>query len=359
MELYDSRLYMQSVQRIAEQAYRWEELDHSSVAISGGTGMIGSFLVDVLMYRNEHFQADTQVYVLGRSEKKARGRFGRYYDKKAFHFVTVDINAPIMIDVSIDYVIHAASNTHPVAYAQDPIGTVTANVIGTNHLLDWASQMGSKRFVFLSSVEVYGENRGDVDYFTEDYMGYIDCNTLRAGYPESKRTGEALCQAYIRQRDLDSVIVRLSRVYGPSMLMSDTKAMSQFLLKGVRGEDIVLKSEGTQLYSYSYVADAVSAILYILLNGRCGAAYNVVSDASDVMLRDLAAIIADYTGGKVVFELPDAVESAGYSKATKAILDTSALHALGWESLYEMKDGVQQTIDILREVYSGETEAQQ
>lgn len=354
MKLYDSRLYMQSVKTIAEQSYRWSDLDCGSVAISGGTGMIGSFLVDVLIYRNEHFHANTQVYVLGRNEEKAKGRFGRYFDKEYFHFVAADMNTPIAIDARIDYVIHAASNTHPVAYAQDPIGTVTANVIGTNHLLDWASRMGSKRFVFLSSVEIYGENRGDVDYFTEDYMGYIDCNTLRAGYPESKRTGEALCQAYIRQKELDSVIVRLSRVYGPSMLMSDTKAMSQFLLKGVRGEDIVLKSEGTQLYSYSYVADAVSAIIYILLNGRCGEAYNVVSASSDVMLRDLAKMIADYTGGRVVFELPDAVESAGYSKATKAILDATALRDLGWKSVYEMEKGIQQTIDVLKEVYSGD-----
>ena len=143
----------------------------------------------------------------------------------------------------IDYVIHAASNTHPVAYASDPIGTITANVFGTQYLLDYAKEADCKRFVFLSSVEIYGENRGDTDKFTEDYLGYIDCNTMRAGYPESKRTGEALCQAYRKQMEMDVVIPRLSRVYGPTMLMSDTKALSQFILKSVKQEDIVLKSE--------------------------------------------------------------------------------------------------------------------
>lgn len=94
--------------------------------------------------------------------------------------------------------------------------------------------------------------------FDEDYCGFINCNTLRAGYPESKRCGEALCQAYIRQKGLDIVIPRLTRSYGPTMLMSDSKAVSQFIKKGLAGEDIVLKSKGNQYYSYTYVADAVS-----------------------------------------------------------------------------------------------------
>lgn len=152
-------------------------------------------------------------------------------------FIYCDINNSVA-DLELpaaDYIIHAASNTHPVAYAGDPVGTIAANVIGTDNLLKWASAVKCKRFVFLSSVEVYGENRGDTDKFAEDYMGYIDCNTLRAGYPESKRTGEALCQAYRKQDGMDIVIPRLSRAYGPTMLASDTKAISQFIKKVFRG----------------------------------------------------------------------------------------------------------------------------
>ena len=195
------------------------------------------------------------MYILGRNEEKARARFADYADCPQFHFIKQDINEKVVgnpaLPAKIDYVIHAASNTHPVAYASDPIGTITANVFGTQYLLDYAKEADCKRFVFLSSVEIYGENRGDTDKFTEDYLGYIDCNTMRAGYPESKRTGEALCQAYRKQMEMDVVIPRLSRVYGPTMLMSDTKALSQFILKSVKQEDIVLKSEGTQEFSYA------------------------------------------------------------------------------------------------------------
>ena len=354
MRLCDSELYMQDVAATAAYPLDWGRLAGKSIAISGGTGMIGSFLTDVLLYRNEHMNQNVDVYVIGRNREKMLARFSGYTENNGLHIVCWDINKPAeqtaWEGVKVSYMIHAASNTHPVAYASDPIGTISANVMGTDHMLALAAEHDCERFVFLSSVEIYGENRGDVETFAEEYLGYIDCNTMRAGYPESKRTGEALCQAYKKQKGLSIVIPRLSRVYGPSMLLSDTKALSQFILKGVKREDIVLKSEGTQLFSYSYVADAVSAICMLMLAGEDGGAYNVVSRDSDVQLRDMAKMIADYAGKEVVFELPDAVELAGYSKATKAVLATDKLRGLGWKSMYGMEEGLHHTIDILREV---------
>jgi nucleoside-diphosphate-sugar epimerase len=192
-----------------------------------------------------------------------------------------------------------------------------------------------------------------VELFSEDYCGYIDSNTLRAGYPESKRCGEALCQAYIRAMDMDIVIPRLTRSYGPTMLMSDTKAISQFIRKGIAGEDIVLKSAGNQLYSYTYVADAVSGLLTILLIGEKGEAYNIADTASDLTLKDLAELIASFAGKKVVFELPDDVESAGYSKATKARLDGSKLRGLGWKPFYDISEGMTRNLQILKDLQQG------
>lgn len=346
MLIYENSLYLQDVRAVAALELPWEQLRGRSILISGATGMIGSFLIDVLMEK----KLDVTVYALGRSEEKAKARFVRWWDDPCFVFVPCDINKGVNVGAeTVDYVFHAASNTHPVAYATDPIGTITTNIIGTDNLLSFAVEHHTRRVLFASSVEVYGENRGDREYFTEDYCGYINCNTLRAGYPESKRSGEALCQAYIRQKGLDVVIPRLARTYGPTMLMSDTKALSQFIKKGIAGEDIVLKSAGTQLFSYTYVADAVSAVLYCLFSGQCGEAYNVADSASDIMLRDLAGIIADCVGTKVVFDLPDATESAGYSTATKAIMDSSKLRNLGWSAGYDMRTGLERTLMILKE----------
>ena len=217
-------------------------------------------------------------------------------------------------------------------------------------MLTFAVEHNVARFVFASSNEIYGENRGDVELFKEDYCGYINCNTLRAGYPESKRCGEALCQAYIFQKGLDIIIARLTRSYGPTMIMSDTKAVSQFIKKGMSNEDIILKSDGTQFFSYTYMADAVSGLLWAQSSAACGEAYNIADVSGDIMLKDLAQIIANKIGKNVIFELPDVIEAAGYSKATKARLCGEKLKKLGWKSKYDIKTGIERTLDILKEL---------
>ena len=347
MKRLNNSLYREDVEKVLELPLEWEALKNKKFLIAGATGMIGTFFVDVLMCGNQSKELNCKVYALGRNRESAQSRFSEYFSNPNFVFMEVDINQGFSMDEKMDYVIHAASNTHPVAYATDPIGTITTNVIGTYNLLELASKHSCEKFVFVSTVEVYGENRGDTEYFTEEYCGYIDCNTLRAGYPESKRAGEALCQAYMKQKNMDIVIPRLPRIYGPTMLSSDTKALSQFIKKGVAKEDIVLKSEGTQMYSYSYVADAVSAILYCLLKGDVGQAYNVADQETDICLKDLANIIAEYANTKVVFELPDETEKAGYSKATKALMDGKKLQQLEWKPMYNILEGLKRTLAIL------------
>ena len=382
MRLLENEVYLSDLRTVCSLDLPWEEMDGRSILISGATGMIGSTLIDVLMMRKrgaaaasleaagKDNAADLRIFALGRSVEKARNRFREYWEDPRFVFVRCDINDRESLERgcveagicgsqneagkaaagTVDYVFHAASNTHPVAYANDPIGTVVTNIIGLDNLLHFASEHGCRRFLFASSNEIYGENRGDAELFDEKCCGYIDCNTMRAGYPESKRAGEALCQAYIRQKKLDVVIPRFTRSFGPSLLSTDTKALSQFIRKGVAREDIVLKSAGTQFFSYTYVCDAVSGLLYCLWKGTCGEAYNIADVSCDITLRDLAQTIADSVGTKVIFDLPDAVEAAGYSKATKARLDSTKLQGLGWKAQFDIKTALDHSIGIMREM---------
>ena len=201
--------------------------------------------------------------------------------------------------------------------------------------------------LYPSSVEIYGNAR-DEDSFTEDYTGQLNLSTSRSCYTESKRLSESLCQSYISEKGAKVKIVRLSRVFGPTMLMNDSKASSQFIVKALNGEDIVLKSKGEQLFSYTYVADAVSAMLHVLLHGENGVAYNISNAVCDVHLKDFARLCAEWAGRDVVFDLPSETERKGFSIAMRAILDNSRLRSLGWTPYYGIKDAVFRTLSIIK-----------
>lgn len=342
-------LYREDVQAAAGLSFiPWKELHGTSVLITGATGLIGTALIDILMEHNR-IQADTPitVYALGRSRERLHHRFADYEATPYFHYVVQDIRDPLPDDLSFTYMINGASNAHPAAYAKDPVGTILINIQGLSSLLSHAVTHGTKRVLEISSIEVYGQNRGDVASFDETYCGYIDCNTTRAGYPESKRVCEALCQSYRSQYGLEVCLARPSRVYGPTMLPEDNKATAQFIHNVLRGEDIVLKSDGKQRYSYTYMLDVATAFLTILLKGEDGQAYNVADPGSGITLGALAEKMAEQNHCHVRYEIPSHSESAGFSHLKDGVMNAGKLESLGWRAMVSLEDGIQKTIQIL------------
>lgn len=322
-----------------------ESLRDKCIAITGATGLIGLCLIDALMSYNRQ-EGNIQIYAFGRSREKASLRLGEYLNDRRFHFIEQDARLPLsLFPEKIDYIIPLASNTHPQAYSLYPIETIDINVKGAEAALKKAVECGAT-VLYPSTVEVYGNARG-TDTFTEDYTGQLNLANSRSCYTESKRLCEALCQSYIAERQAQVKIVRLSRVFGPTMLMDDTKASSQFICKALNHEDIVLKSKGEQLFSYTYVADAVSAMIHVMTNGANGVAYNISSGLCNVKLKEFATLCAEWANKNVVFELPSEIEQKGFSIATRAILDNNRLTELQWSSGYTMREAVRRTLEIL------------
>lgn len=344
-----SPLYKEElIEYIDEFPSVFEKFADSTVLITGSAGLIGNYIIDLLMEAG-----NVKVIAADRNEERMKVRFGDYYGNENFVPVICDVNDTAAVDEifeneKITYVIHAASNTSPLDYANKPVDTICTNIIATHNLLEASRKYKVKRFMFCSSVEAYGT--GDTESFDEAYSGYVDCNTLRAGYPSGKRASEAMCNAYLSEYGVDFVTVRIGRIYGPTVIPEDTKAPTQFIGNAVRNEDIVLKSPGTQVFSFGYVGDCASGMLKVLADGETGNAYNVADCEGGIMLKDFAAAAASASGKQVVFDLSADLAKAGYSKVTRAVLSVKKLEALGWKSLHDHKDGTARTVNYLKEL---------
>lgn len=316
----------------------FEKLSGKNILVTGACGLIGSAVIDFLM----ESEADCHIYAMARNRKKAEDRFVQYVASSRFHIVEGDVNESLAQDVTFHYMVNAASNAHPNAYALDPVGTMWTNINGTKNLLDYGKSHGLERFLYVSSGEVYGN--GDVDSWKEEDSGYVDCMTMRSCYPTSKRAAETMCVAYSQQYGVETVVARPCHTYGSKFTDSDSRAFAQFVRNARKHEDIVLKTRGGQFRSWLYVKDCASAIVAILLKGQNQQAYNVADENSCVTIRELAELIADIGGTKVVFDVPSEVEKQGFTVIKKAIFNTDKLSELGWHPHYKLREALVETV---------------
>ena len=339
---------MNDLERCANEALPWETLNNKSILITGATGLIGSFLVDVLMYRNLNFGGNITLYAVGRNDKTAKQRFEAAWEAPQFHFLQQSVEQPIKIDFKCDYIIHAASNAHPITFSTDPVGTMQGNYIGMLNLLEFARKNFVKRTLFVSSGEIYGQSSNETGSgFDENYSGTIDSTNSRSCYPISKRAAETLCACYTQQYGVETVIARPCHIYGATQTLDDSRVSAQFIRNVLAGQDIVMKSNGSQVRTYCYVSDCVSALLYILLCGATGEAYNIADKSSLVSIKELAEMVADVSHKQVVMEQPCDAEKSGYTKVQRAVLNAGKLEKLGWQARVHMQQGVERTVEIL------------
>lgn len=332
--------YEKDVLAVTDLDLPWERLSGSNILVTGATGLIGSVVVDVLLSSEE---ANCNVYASGRNEERACKLFAKYSNSSKYHFVKHDVNLPLVSDVQFDYIVHCASGASPSEYAKKPVEVMKSNFMGVNHLLDYGREHGMRRFLYVSSGEVYGE--GDGRMFTEDYSGYVDCMSPRSCYPSSKRAAETLCASYAAEYGVDVVVARPCHVYGPYFTEADNRVYAQFIRNVLKGENVVMKSTGEQFRSWCYVVDCVSALLHILLKGECGQAYNIADETSNISVRELAEMVAGIGSKKVIIDWPSDAEKAGFNVVKKSVFSTQKLKNLGWIVESCMLDKMKATIE--------------
>ncbi len=351
MSRLDSATYMEDLKSVCEEKIPYEKLAGCRILVTGATGLIGSAIVDTLMYLKRHKAVIVKLDILVRNTERAKEQFLPYVSDDAFRMIEGDLTRYFLLEQEYDYIIHGAGNNHPVAFAKEPVETMKTALTGTMSLLDSLVRQEKKgKFLLLSTGEVYGKNtEKGADGSLETDIGVVDPMAFRSCYPEAKRAAETLCVSYASEYGIKMNVARLSYIYGATFQESSTKADVQFLQKAISGEDIVMKSAGAQMRSYCYLADAVRGIMCILLNGTDGEVYNVANAESNVTIREFAETLAGIAGVKVIFENPGDAEQKGYSKLGKELLDPSKLKTLGYSSKVGLKDALKRILKIREE----------
>jgi len=260
-----------------------------------------------------------------------------------------DVSAPIQLDLPHHFIIHAASQASPKYYGVDPVGTLSANVLGTMQLLELARKHPVISFLYFSSGEVYGETQcfptKESDY------GYVDPTAIRSCYAESKRMGENMCVSWHAQYQVPTKIVRPFHTYGPGMKLDDGRVYADFVRDIIENRPIVLKSSGDAIRAFCYLADATAGFFTVLLNGMNGMAYNVGNSQAEISIKNLAGLLVDLFPEKKLTVLTEIITNDnGYlqSPISRNCPDISRINALGWAPNTSLANGFKRTIESFR-----------
>jgi UDP-glucuronate decarboxylase len=323
----------------------WQKLSGKTVMVTGAAGFLAAYMIETLLFLNETQQLNVTVIAVIRDRNGFAQRFGHHQKRTDLICKEQNISLPMQVNRPIDFIIHAASQASPKYYASDPVGTLSANTLGTAYLLELARNHNVKGFLYFSSAEVYGET-ARVPTSESDY-GYLDPLKVRSCYAESKRMGENMCVSWHHQFGVPAKIVRPFHTYGPGMRLDDGRVYADFVADAVNGRDIVLKSDGLTRRSFCYLADATAGFWMVLLSGANAKAYNIGNPDGEISIYDLAHLVAKICSDKhisVRTELRKESESYLASQISVTCPDITLAIELGWSPITSLENGFLNTI---------------
>lgn len=338
----------EDLERIVSVNLPWETLKDKTVLVTGGGGFLAAYLIKSLLTINRSNKLNIKVICVARNTLSVGVRLAAYLGAPDLSVVRHDVSQPLPTDFPrADIVIHSASQASPKYYGVDPVGTLLANSAGTMYLLEHAVKSQTDKFLFFSSGEVYGVPIDSNLLVGEQDYGYLDPMNVRSCYAESKRLGETMCAAWAQQHGLHTCVVRPFHTYGPGMALDDGRVFSDFVADVVAERDIVLKSDGSSLRPFCYIADATIGILTVLLRGEKAHAYNVANPDAEISISDLAKVVAGIfpdRGIGIRFEMPVSSDAYLRSPISRSCPSIDKIKRLGWSPITGVSDGFRRTI---------------
>ena len=322
-----------------EQLFSSGEIDFTvfsgkTIFISGATGLIGYNLVCALLAANKTLSVPIHVVAMIRSKQKADRLFGSVAN---LEYVIGDVTHPFQYTGPVDFLIHAASQTSSIAFIENPVDVINVAFIGTTHALLFAKEKQVKGMVYLSTMEVYGAPNTE-EKIDERHCVYLDTMHTRSSYPESKRICECLCASYAAQYAVPVKVIRLTQTFGPGVRYDDGRVFAEFARCVIEKRNIILHTSGTTKRNYLYTADAVAAILTVLVKGVSGEAYNAANEDTFCSIREFAELVCrECAAGQIEVEIiPEDDSKHGYAPTLSMNLDTTKLNNLGWKAHYSI-----------------------
>ena len=320
------------------ESYNFDFFDNQTFFITGATGLIGFSIIMALLKLNNNTAKKIKIYALVRDVEKAKNLY--YGFDNDINFIASDIRTVNLNNYKFDYIIHAASQTSSQKFVLEPVETIEIAIKGTVNLLEYSKTHEVKGFIYLSSMEVYGNPTSDDKVF-EDSSTTLNTMNVRSSYPESKRMCENLCKSYAYEYGVPAKVIRLTQTFGPGVKYNDKRVFAEFARCAIENKNIILKTKGETKRSYLYTFDAVAAIFIILEKGKIGEAYNAANESTYCSIFDMANLVSKKISNnkiKIIIDENDDISKFGYANTLKINLETNKLRSLGWSAKYCLED---------------------
>lgn len=342
------RRELEDMERTAGSSLPFEAYRDSVFLITGATGLIGSLLVKNLLYINKAHDLRLKVLAMVRNRQKAEEIFSDFLPGKNLELIVCDLERELPSwDGRIDYIVHTAAVTQSKIMVTRPVETIRLSVGSTDRLLALAAEKKVKCFLYVSSMEVYGVMDG-TEKAAEDKLGYLDLRAVRSCYPESKRLCECLCASYAEEYGVNTRIARLAQTFGAGILKTENRVFAQFARSALKKENIVLHTLGKSEGNYVYTADAIRALLLLLVKGETAGAYNISNEKSHTTIAEMAELVAHEIAAdaiRVEFDIPEDSSVYGYAADTKLFLDSGKMRELGWQAEVGLKEAFERMME--------------
>jgi UDP-glucuronate decarboxylase len=304
------------------------------ILVTGGAGFIGSHLCEILL-KDKHEVICLDNYFTG-----SKKNIYHLFDYKDFEILRHDIINPI--EAEVDQIYNLACPASPIFYQFNPVRTIQANVLGVTNMLELAKRTKA-RILQASTSEIYGNPQMHPQ--KEDYWGNVNPIGVRSCYDEGKRVAESLMMDYHRQHNVDIKIVRIFNTYGPRMAINDGRVVSNFIIQGLKGDDITVYGQGEQTRSFCYISDMISGLAAMMNKEDFIGPVNL-GNPGEFTILSLAKKVIELTSSKsrIVFK---SLPSDDPSRRRPDI--SLAKSKLGWTPKVEIDEGLEKTISYFKQ----------